>query len=237
MTTPVIALDNIIKDYDSGAGPVRILHGISLTIHAGEFVAIMGPSGSGKSTLMNIIGCLDTPTAGNYHLNGAAVGSLSGDQLADIRNNNIGFVFQGFNLLPRASLSENVALPMVYAGKNKAQRNQRAAELLERVGLGGRFAAMPNQISGGQQQRVAIARALVNSPALILADEPTGNLDTQTSRDIMNLFSTLNREEGMTLVLVTHEADIAAYADRLIRLVDGHIDYDGPVKDYEGLHT
>lgn len=234
--SPVIVVENIIKEFESGAGPVRILHGINLTVMPGEFVAVMGPSGSGKSTFMNILGCLDTPTAGRYQLRGREVASLSDDELAGIRNRDIGFVFQGFNLLPRTTLAENVSLPMIYAGKSAAERRERAQELLERVGLGKRLDARPSQISGGQQQRVAIARALVNKPAMILADEPTGNLDTQTSKDIMQLFTQLNREEGITLVLVTHENDIARYADRLVRLVDGHIDYDGPTKDYEDLH-
>ncbi len=234
--SPVIRVENLVKDYDSGAGPVRILHGISLSVTPGEFVAVMGPSGSGKSTFMNILGCLDTPTAGQYHLRSREVGSLSDDELAAIRNQDIGFVFQGFNLLPRTTLAENVTLPMIYANKTAAQRRARAQELLGRVGLGSRLDARPSQISGGQQQRVAIARALVNRPAMILADEPTGNLDSHTSRDIMELFTQLNREEGITLVLVTHENDIARYADRLVRLVDGHIDYDGPTQGYAELH-
>ena len=227
---PLIEIGNLVKEYPSGAGPVRILHGISLTVHRGEFVAVMGPSGSGKSTFMNMLGCLDIPTSGDYRLNGRDVARMTGDELAAIRNRDIGFVFQGFNLLPRASLGDNVALPMFYAGCPLPQRRQMAQELLERVGLGGRTAAMPSQISGGQQQRVAIARALVNRPALVLADEPTGNLDTHTSHDIMELFTRLNREEGITLVVVTHENDVARYADRLVRLVDGHVDYDGSMQ-------
>ncbi|MFZ5756477.1 MAG: ABC transporter ATP-binding protein [Pseudomonadota bacterium] len=234
---PVIRIRGLVKDYDSGAGPSRVLHGIDLQVDAGEFVAIMGPSGSGKSTLMNIIGCLDTPTAGSYRLRDRDVGTLDDDELAAIRNLDIGFVFQGFNLLPRATLADNVGLPMIYAGRTHDERRARARVLLERVGLGARLDAMPAQISGGQQQRVAIARALVNRPAMILADEPTGNLDTVTGRDIMELFARLNREEGMTLVLVTHENDIARYARRLVRLVDGHVDYDGPVAGYGALHA
>jgi putative ABC transport system ATP-binding protein len=226
----IIEINDLIKDYDSGAGPVRILHGISLRIEAGEFVAVMGPSGSGKSTLMNILGCLDVPTLGGYRLNGADVAGMDSDALAAVRNRDIGFVFQGFNLLPRASLGDNVALPMIYAGLPSDARKARAAELLTRVGIGARYDAMPSQISGGQQQRVAIARAMVNHPALILADEPTGNLDTHTSHDIMELFKQLNREQGLTLIVVTHENDVARYADRLLHLVDGSIDYDGPMQ-------
>lgn len=225
---PVITLTRIVKDYPSGLGPVRILHGIDLVIERGEFVAIMGPSGSGKSTLMNILGCLDSASGGSYVLASETVDALSPNQLADLRNRTIGFVFQGFNLLPRSTLLENVALPLTYAGVAKAEREQRARDMLTRVGLGQRTQALPSEISGGQQQRVAIARALVNRPALILADEPTGNLDTHTSAEIMALFGQLNRDEGITLVLVTHEPDIAAHAQRLVRLVDGHKAYDGP---------
>ncbi len=230
---PVLSVRGLSKDYDSGAGPVHILKGLDVDIHAGEFAAVMGPSGSGKSTFMNVLGCLDTPTAGSYRLNGQEVAHLDAVQLAGIRNRFIGFVFQGFNLLPRATLADNVALPLIYSGVPTAERRERAAEMLGLVGLGHRLDALPSQISGGQQQRVAIARALVNRPALVLADEPTGNLDTQTSEEIMKLFTTLNRESGITLVLVTHEPDIAAHAQRLIRLVDGHVNYDGPVA--EGL--
>ena len=229
----VIELKQIVKDYPSGVGPVRILHGIDLTIESGEFVAIMGPSGSGKSTLMNILGCLDSASGGDFTLASEQVNTLNDDQLADLRNRTIGFVFQGFNLLPRSTLLDNVALPLTYAGVAKAEREQRASDMLARVGLGQRTQALPSEISGGQQQRVAIARALVNRPALILADEPTGNLDTQTSAEIMALFGQLNREEGITLVLVTHEPDIAAHAQRLVRLVDGHKEFDGPAS--EGL--
>lgn len=235
MSRTIIHVKQLIKDYESGAGPVRILAGINLDIQQGEFAAIMGPSGSGKSTFMNILGCLDTPTLGSYQLNGHEIAHLNADQLADIRNQYIGFVFQGFNLLPRTTLAENVALPLIYAGIKKEERRARAAEMLSLVGLGHRLDALPSQISGGQQQRVAIARALVNRPTLILADEPTGNLDTHTSEEIMALFTKLNKEEGITLVLVTHEPDIAQHAQRLVRLVDGHIAYDGPVA--EGLHA
>lgn len=228
--SPIIGIRDLVKEYASGAGPVRVLHGISLTVQRGEFVAVMGPSGSGKSTFMNVLGCLDVPTSGNYLLNGRDVGRMNGDELAAIRNRDIGFVFQGYNLLPRATLGDNVALPMIYAGRSRDARKKRAQELLTRVGIGDRYASMPGQISGGQQQRVAIARALVNQPALILADEPTGNLDTHTSHDIMELFTQLNRQEGITLVVVTHENDVACFADRLVRLVDGRIDYDGPMQ-------
>jgi putative ABC transport system ATP-binding protein len=230
---PVLRVRGLRKDYDSGVGPVHILKGLDVDIFPGEFAAIMGPSGSGKSTFMNVLGCLDTPTAGSYRLNGQEVSHLNAVQLAGIRNRFIGFVFQGFNLLPRASLADNVALPLIYSGIPAPERRARAAEMLGLVGLGHRLDALPAQISGGQQQRVAIARALVNRPALVLADEPTGNLDTQTSAEIMKLFTTLNREEGITLVLVTHEPDIAAHAQRLVRLVDGHVSYDGPAA--EGL--
>ena len=224
----VIRLRQLVKDYPSGVGPVRILHGLDLLIDSGEFIAIMGPSGSGKSTLMNIIGCLDSPSGGEFRLAGQDVATLDVNAQADIRNRYIGFVFQGFNLLPRSTLLDNVALPLTYAGVPLAERRQRAAAMLAKVGLGHRVDAMPGQISGGQQQRVAIARALVNRPALILADEPTGNLDTQTSNEIMALFQRLHEEDGITLVLVTHEPDIAAHAQRLVRLVDGHKAWDGP---------
>ncbi|MGB4342523.1 MAG: ABC transporter ATP-binding protein [Moraxellaceae bacterium] len=233
MTTAVIRTRGIIKEFASGTGPVRILHGIDLQVDAGEFVAAMGPSGSGKSTFMNILGCLDSPTSGDYFLNGESVGYREAAQLAAIRNRAIGFVFQGFNLLPRSTLADNVALPLIYAGVPTAERRARAADMLARVGLGNRLDAYPAQISGGQQQRVAIARALVNRPALVLADEPTGNLDTKTSAEIMALFESLNRDDGITILLVTHETDIAMHAKRLVRLVDGHMAYDGPVA--EGL--
>ncbi|QLQ04444.1 MAG: ABC transporter ATP-binding protein [Thiobacillus sp.] len=201
----------------------QALRGVSLSIAEGEFVAIMGASGSGKSTFMNLLGCLDRPTRGSYHLDGQDVGRLSSDQLAALRNREIGFVFQGFNLLPKLTALDNVALPLMYAGMGRVARRQQAQAMLERVGLGERSHHSPLQLSGGQQQRVAIARALATRPRIIFADEPTGNLDSETSRQVMDLFSRLNREEGITLVLVTHEADIAAYARRCIRFQDGRV--------------
>jgi putative ABC transport system ATP-binding protein len=226
---PLIRIEHLFKQYETAAGPVPVLKDVTLAVDAGEFVAIMGPSGSGKSTFMNILGCLDVPTSGNYALNGKDVGTLTKDELAHLRNGVIGFVFQGFNLLPRANLQDNVALPLVYAKVKSDERARRAEDLLEKVGLGGYAKSRPNQISGGQQQRVAIARALINRPRLILADEPTGNLDTKTSQEIMSIFSKLNTEEGITVVLVTHEPDIAGYAKRLVHFVDGRITHDGPV--------
>ena len=225
----VIEIAGLHKEYATAAGAVPVLKGIDLTVDEGEFVAIMGPSGSGKSTFMNILGCLDVLTSGRYRLTGQDVGQLDSDALAKLRNQVIGFVFQGFNLLPRASLLDNVALPLVYRGIKLADRRRRAQAMLEKVGLGSYGNYPPTHISGGQQQRVAIARALVNEPRLILADEPTGNLDTHTSQEIMDLFTSLNREEGITLVVVTHEPDVAAYTRRLVRLVDGVVAYDGPV--------
>jgi putative ABC transport system ATP-binding protein len=226
----VIECRGVGKDYTSEAGTVCVLNGIDLSVQRGEFVAIMGPSGSGKSTLMNILGCLDVPTRGQYLLAGADVGRLDGDALARLRNRTIGFVFQGFNLLSRATLADNVALPLVYARVAPAERRARAREALAKVGLGDRGASYPNKISGGQQQRVAIARALVTRPALVLADEPTGNLDTRTSDEIMALFAALNRD-GMSVVVVTHERDVAAATRRLIQLRDGRIEYDGALPD------
>ena len=225
---PVIQLENIHKVYTMGDVDVHALRGVSLTIREGEFVAIMGASGSGKSTTMNIIGCLDRPTRGQYILAGEDVSGMSKDERADIRCQKIGFVFQGFNLLSRTSALENVELPMLYAGVESNQRNQRALEALAAVGLAGREQNHPNQLSGGQQQRVAVARALVNNPALILADEPTGNLDSRTSVEVMEIFQRLNRERGITLVLVTHEPDIADYAQRVVVFKDGRIK-----KDYQ----
>jgi putative ABC transport system ATP-binding protein len=226
LARPVIELDHIHKTYTMGEMEVHALRGISLTIREGEFVAIMGTSGSGKSTTMNIIGCLDRPTKGSYILDGQDVSEMSKDERADIRNKKLGFVFQGFNLLSRTSALENVELPMLYAGIESGERQRRAAEALAAVGLVGRERSHPNQLSGGQQQRVAIARALVNDPALILADEPTGNLDSRTSVEVMEIFQRLNRERGITLILVTHEHDIADYADRVIVFKDGKIKKD-----------
>jgi putative ABC transport system ATP-binding protein len=227
---PVIELEQVHKTYAMGDVEVHALRGVSLTIRAGEFVAIMGTSGSGKSTTMNIIGCLDRPTRGAYVLDGQDVSALSKDERADIRNRKLGFVFQGFNLLARTSALENVELPMLYAGVDSEERRARATEALASVGLLGREQNHPNQLSGGQQQRVAIARALVNRPALILADEPTGNLDSRTSVEVMEIFQRLNRERGITLVLVTHEPDIAEYADRVVVFRDGRIKQDYAVE-------
>jgi putative ABC transport system ATP-binding protein len=228
---PVIELDHIHKVYTMGDVEVHALRGVSLTIREGEFVAIMGASGSGKSTTMNIIGCLDRPTKGTYILDGQDVSELSKDERADIRCQKIGFVFQGFNLLSRTSALENVELPMLYLGIDGPTRHQRAMDALASVGLAGREQNHPNQLSGGQQQRVAVARSLVNNPALILADEPTGNLDSRTSVEVMEIFQRLNRERGITLVLVTHEPDIAQYAQRVIVFKDGKIKSDQPVPD------
>jgi putative ABC transport system ATP-binding protein len=222
----VISLDHIHKTYTMGDVEVHALRGVSLQIKQGEFVAIMGASGSGKSTTMNIIGCLDRPTKGHYFLNGQDLSELSKDQRADIRNQKLGFVFQGFNLLSRTSALENVELPMLYAGVETAERHRRSLAALAAVGLDGRERSHPNHLSGGQQQRVAIARALVNEPALILADEPTGNLDSRTSVEVMEIFQRLNRERGMTLILITHEPDIADYADRVVVFKDGKIKSD-----------
>ena len=221
----ILQLRGITRDFKMGAQTVHVLKGIDLDIFKNQYVALMGPSGSGKSTLMNLLGCLDTPTEGSYELNGFDVSALDDNALAEIRNNEIGFVFQTFNLLPRSTALENVALPLVYAGWGKEERIARASEVLEQVGLGDRMDHKPNQLSGGQRQRVAVARALVNKPALILADEPTGNLDSKTSVEIMKLFDEI-QAAGNTVILVTHEEDIAQYAKRVIRLVDGNIDSD-----------
>src|SRR5919205_386371 len=227
----VIRLEGIHKTYAMGDVEVHALRGVSLSIRGGEFVAIMGTSGSGKSTTMNIIGCLDSPTRGSYALDGEDVSKLSKDERADIRLRKLGFVFQGFNLLARTSALENVELPMLYAGIEPSERHRRAAEALRAVRLAGREQEHPNQLSGGQQQRVAIARALVNDPKLILADEPTGALDSRTSVEVMEIFQRLNRERGITLVLVTHEPDIAQYADRVVVFKDGKIKSDYRVED------
>ena len=225
---PLIELKNIHKSYPLDGFDLEILKGIDLTINAGEFVAIMGPSGSGKSTLMNILGCLDIPKSGQYLLDGHNVENLDADDLATLRNRKIGFVFQGFNLLSRTSAMENVELPMVYAGIDDTTRAQKAKAALVSVGLGERLHHLPNQLSGGQQQRVAIARAIVNDAPIIFADEPTGNLDTKMSVEIMNLFTKLNKDSHRTIILVTHEEDIALYADRIIKIVDGEIHSDKP---------
>ncbi len=218
----IIELHDVHKVYDMGAEKVRALNGVDLAIARGEYVAIMGPSGSGKSTMMNLLGCLDTPSTGSYVLNGTAVEKLDDQELAAIRNKEIGFVFQTFNLLARTDALQNVELPLIYAGIPRKERRERAARALDRVGLGDRKHHLPNELSGGQRQRVAIARALVNDPSILLADEPTGNLDTATSTDIMNLFDELHGQ-GNTVILVTHEPDIAAHADRKIVLRDGKV--------------
>ena len=231
----LIHLENIRKRYETAGGvSTEVLKGIGLSIGQGEFVAIMGASGSGKSTLMNILGCLDTPSAGDYFLDGRNVASLGRDALADLRNRRLGFVFQGFNLLPRMSAADNVALPLLYAGIGGQERRRRALEVLGELGLEQFGQRLPSQLSGGQQQRMAIARALVNRPKLILADEPTGNLDTETSREVMAVFRGLNQKAGIALILVTHEPDIARYAQRLIRLVDGRVVADAPVAELLG---
>ncbi|HWS72849.1 MAG TPA: ABC transporter ATP-binding protein, partial [Thermoanaerobaculia bacterium] len=227
----VIETKAITKTYDSGSNSVQALRGIDLTVHRGEFIAVMGASGSGKSTLMNVLGCLDTPTSGSYHLDDIQVETLDKNQLAAIRNQKIGFVFQGFNLLARTSAVENVELPLLYdrSGRKRDTRAM-AVAALERVGLGERLDHQPSELSGGQQQRVAIARALVTEPALVLADEPTGNLDSHTSVEVMALFQALN-EQGITIVLVTHEPDVAIYAKRIVEVRDGRIRRDEPVKN------
>lgn len=221
----VIKITNITRDFPLGNEVVKVLKGIDLDIERGEYVALMGPSGSGKSTLMNLLGCLDTPTSGHYELNGKDVSNMTDDELAEIRNKEIGFVFQTFNLLPRTTALENVALPMIYAGASKKDRLERAKEVLTNVGLADRMDHKPNQLSGGQRQRVAVGRALVNNPSIILADEPTGNLDSKTSVEIMNLFNQIHKS-GNTVILVTHEEEIAENAHRIIRLRDGMIESD-----------
>ncbi|HTP13466.1 MAG TPA: ABC transporter ATP-binding protein [Bacteroidota bacterium] len=233
---PVIKLVNITKTYQMGAEEVHALRGVSLEIARNEYVAIMGPSGSGKSTLMNIIGCLDTPTAGLYELNETNVSDMNDNDLAKIRNKEIGFVFQTFNLLARSDVLHNVELPLIYGGVGSAERKRMAREALLRVGLGDRMTHKPNELSGGQRQRVAVARALVTRPSILLADEPTGNLDSKTGEEIMGLFEDLHRE-GNTIILVTHEADIAAHAHRVVRIHDGKIESDQPSKDRKVILT
>ena len=227
---PMIRVENLGKQYETAAPDTPpALNQVSVNISAGEFVAIMGPSGSGKSTFMNLLGCLDVPTSGAYYLHGRNVAELSLNELADVRNSQLGFVFQGFNLLKRVTALDNVALPLLYAGVGKRKRRERAQELLTQIGLGKYGQSLPNRMSGGQQQRVAIARALANSPKVILADEPTGNLDSETSNEIMGVLTRLNREQGLTIILVTHELDVANFANRLIRFKDGVVVHDGPV--------
>ncbi|MCP1996609.1 ABC transporter ATP-binding protein [Flavobacterium sp. HSC-61S13] len=229
MKHPIIKIQDITRNFPLGSETVYVLKGIDLIIEKGEYVALMGPSGSGKSTLMNLLGCLDTPSSGMYYLNDKDVSKMNDDELAEIRNKEIGFVFQTFNLLPRMTALDNVALPMVYAGYSKQERNLRAEEVLKQVGLSDRMDHQPNQLSGGQRQRVAVARALVNKPSIILADEPTGNLDSKTSVEIMGLFNEIHAN-GNTVILVTHEEDIAEHAHRIIRLRDGVVESDTRIK-------
>ena len=231
MSTTVIAVKNLVKTYIVGEVEVRALRGVNLDVQRGEFLAVTGPSGSGKSTFMHIVGCLDRPTAGQYFLDGQDVSRMSKDALAAVRNKKIGFVFQGFNLLSRTSALDNVELPLLYgSGLRAAERHKRAMEMLGAVGLGNRADHHPNQLSGGQQQRVAIARALINNPSIVLADEPTGNLDSKTSIEVMDIFQRLNRERGITVVLITHEHDIAEYGSRIVSFRDGLVVADKPVQ-------
>jgi len=231
MARQLIRIQDVTKVYRMGEVEVHALRGVSMEVMPGEMIAIMGPSGSGKSTLMNVIGCLDTPTSGTYWLDGEEVGQLDDDRLAEIRNRQIGFVFQTFNLLPRTTALENVALPLIYAGVGRAERLRRAREALEAVGLSDRLHHTPTELSGGQQQRVAIARALINNPSIILADEPTGNLDSKSGREVMALLQQLNRERGITVVLVTHDQTIARHTSRILHLYDGRITGEEQVTD------
>lgn len=231
---PLIQITDIGRKYVIGSETIHALKSVTLQINKGEFVALMGPSGSGKSTLMNILGCLDTPTRGEYILNGINVSDMTDDELADVRNKEIGFVFQTFNLLPRSTSLDNVALPLIYAGYNKKKRGEMAQSALESVGLGNRVDHKPNELSGGQRQRVAVARALINNPSIILADEPTGNLDTKTSVEIMELLEEIH-DKGNTIILVTHEEDIAQHAHRIVRMRDGLIEDDYPNKDIRNV--
>jgi putative ABC transport system ATP-binding protein len=233
---PIIELSNIKKQYKIGTEEIHALSGVSLNIYKNEYVALMGPSGSGKSTLMNMLGCLDSPTSGEYILNNLAVAKMTDNELAEVRNKQIGFVFQTFNLLPRSSTLENVMLPLIYAGIEKSKRIEMAKNVLEQVGLGNRMTHKPNELSGGQRQRVAIARALVNNPAIILADEPTGNLDSKTSVEIMGLLEDIHKK-GNTIILVTHEEDIAMHAHRIVRLKDGLVESDTENKNITSFAT
>jgi len=232
----LIQIKDISRQYKVGSEIIYALRSVSLSIEKNEYVALMGPSGSGKSTLMNILGCLDTPTAGEYWLNGKEVSKMTEDELAEVRNKEIGFVFQTFNLIPRSTALDNVALPLVYAGQRKQQRNETATKVLNDVGLGDRITHKPNELSGGQRQRVAIARALVNNPSIILADEPTGNLDTKTSIEILSLFEDIHKR-GNTIILITHEEDVAHYAHRIVRLRDGLIESDQPNHNRTLVHA
>lgn len=231
MNEPLIRTEDLWKTYEMGSEQIHALHGVTFELRKNEYIAIMGPSGSGKSTLMNLIGCLDSPTKGNYYLNGKLVSDMDDDELAFIRNREIGFVFQTFNLLPRASALQNVELPLTYAGIPTSQRREMANRAMDQVELGSRKHHKPNELSGGQRQRVAIARALVNNPSIILADEPTGNLDSKTGQEIMALFKRLH-QEGNTIVLVTHEAELAQHANRIVHILDGKISSDEVIREY-----